>query len=51
MCTSSLTIRRYCKILLEWALYHFVIYFIMLIAGYETAGPERIFVLIFGMLR
>ena len=28
MCTSSLTIRRYCKILLEWALYHFVIYFI-----------------------
>ena len=51
MCTSSLTIRRYCKILLEWALYHFVIYFIMLIAGYETAGPERIFDLIFEILR
>lgn len=51
MCTSSLTIRRYCKVLLEWAFYHFGIYFIMLIAGYETAGPERIFNLLFEIFR
>lgn len=51
MCTSSLTIRRYCKVFLEWALYHFGIYFIMLIAGYETVGPERIFDLLFGIFR
>ena len=47
MCTSSLTIRRYCKVFLEWALYNFGIYLIMLIAGYETAGPKRIFDLFF----
>ena len=51
LCTSSLTIRRYCKVFLEWALYHFGIYFIMLIAGYETVGPERIFDLLFGIFR
>lgn len=51
MCTSKLTVRRYCKILLEWALYHFGIYFIMLIAGYETVGFERLFDLLFGIFR
>lgn len=51
MCTSSLTIRRYCKVFLEWALYNFGIYLIMLIAGYETAGPKRIFDLFFGIFR
>ena len=51
MCTSSLTIRRYCKVFLEWALYNFGIYLIMLIAGYEKAGPKRIFDLFFGIFR
>lgn len=51
MCTSSLTVRRYCKVLLEWAFYHFGLYFILLIAGYETVGPERIFDLLFGIFR
>ena len=51
MCTSSLTLRRYCKLLLELLFYQFVIYFIMLIAGYESAGPERIFDLFFGVFR
>ena len=51
MCTSSLTIRRYCKVLLEWILYHFGIYIIMLIAGYETAGLKRLFDLFFGIFR
>ena len=51
MCTSNLTIRRYCKVFLEWVLYHFGIYLILLIAGYETAGPERIFDLLFGIFR
>lgn len=47
MCTSSLTLRRYCKIAFEWAFYHYVIYFIMLAAGYETLTLPRIFYLIF----
>ena len=47
MCTSSLTIRRYCKIAFEWAFYHYVFYFIMLIAGYETLSFETIFHLVF----
>ena len=47
MCTSSLTLRRYCKIAFEWIFYHYVIYFIMLAAGYETFTPSRILYLIF----
>ncbi|MGO5273108.1 acyltransferase family protein [Bacillota bacterium LCP21S3_A4] len=47
MCTSSLTIRRYCKIAFEWIFYHYVIYFIMLATGYETVSPSRILQLIF----
>ena len=51
MCVSDLTIRKYCKILFEWVLYHFGIYLIMLIAGYETVGLGRIFDLLFGIFR
>lgn len=47
MCTSSLTIRRYCKVAFEWLFYNDVIYLIMLIAGYETISPSRIFDLFF----
>ena len=47
MCTSSLTIRRYCKIAFEWIFYNYVIFFIMLAAGYETLSPLRIFQLVF----
>lgn len=47
MCTSSLTIKRYCKIAFEWIFYHYVIYFIMLATGYETVSPSRIFQLVF----
>lgn len=47
MCTSSLTLRRYCKIAFEWIFYHYVIYFIMLAAGYETLSFQRIFRLLF----
>ena len=51
MCVSDLTVRRYCKILFEWVLYHFGIYLIMLIAGYETVGLGRIYDLLFGIFR
>lgn len=47
MCTSSLTIRRYCKVAFEWIFYNYVIYLIMLTAGYETISPSRIFRLVF----
>ena len=47
MCTSSLTIRRYCKVAFEWIFYNYVIYLIMLTAGYETISPFRIFRLVF----
>ena len=47
MCTSTLTIKRYCKVAFEWIFYNYVIYFIMLDAGYETVSPLRIFQLIF----
>lgn len=47
MCTSSLTLRRYCKIAFEWIFYHYVIYFIMLVAGYETFSLPRILYLVF----
>ena len=49
MCQSTLTIERYCKVLLEWIFYHFVIYFILLILGYETVGLMRLFELLFVM--
>lgn len=51
MCKSDLTLKRYCKVFFEWVLYHFGIYIIMLIAGYETAGLQRLFDLIFGIFR
>ncbi len=51
MCTASLTIRRYCRILFEWILYHFGIYIILLTAGYETVGLNRLFDLFFGIFR
>ena len=51
MCTSDLTIRRYCKVFLEWVLYNLGIYLIMLIARYETFGLNRVFDLLFGIFR
>ena len=49
MCTSDLTIRRYCKVLFEFLFYNFGIYFVMLIAGFETIGLKRLFDLFFGI--
>ena len=51
MCKASLTIKRYCKVLLEYLFYHFVIYFIMLVTGYETIGLKRLFNLLFDIFR
>lgn len=51
MCTSDLTVKRYCKILFECLFYQFSIYLILLLAGYETIGPERLFNLFFGIFR
>ena len=51
MCTSSLTIRRYCKVLFEYFFYSIVIYLIMLLAGYETFGLNKLFDLLFGIFR
>ena len=48
MCCSSLTIRRYCKVAFEWLFYHYVIFFIMLAARYESISARRIYDLIFG---
>lgn len=50
-CKTGPTIKRYCKILLEYLFYHFVIYFIMLAAGYETIGFKRVFDLFFVVFR
>lgn len=47
MCSSALTIKRYCKIAFEWIFYNYVIYFIMLFAGYETVSALRILQLVF----
>ena len=47
MCQSNLTIRRYCKIAFEWIFYHYMIYFIMLATGYETATAKRVYQLVF----
>lgn len=51
MCKADLTIKRYCKVLLEYLFYHFGIYFIMLAAGYETIGLTRLFNLLFDIFR
>ena len=51
MCTSNLTIRRYCKVFLEYIYYELGIYLIMLIVGYEAVGLNRIFDLLFGIFR
>ena len=51
MCKANLTIKRYCKVLLEYLFYHFGIYFIMLAAGYETIGLTRLFNLLFDIFR
>ena len=51
MCKNQLTMKRYCKVLFEWILYHFGIYLVMLVAGYETAGLRRLFDLTFEIFR
>ena len=51
MCTSNLTIRRYCKVFLEYIYYELGIYLIMLVVGYEAVGLNRIFDLLFGIFR
>lgn len=50
MCTSNLTVRRYCKVFFEWFFYNIVIYLVMLLAGYETFGAKRLFHLFFEVL-
>ena len=50
-CKTGLTIKRYCKVFLEYFFYHYVFFFIMLAAGYETIGFKRIFDLLFDVFR
>lgn len=47
MCQSNLTLRRYCKVAFEWIFYHYAIYIIMLLAGYETISIQRVCTLLF----
>lgn len=42
MCTSSITIRKYLKLLLQIYFYQFIIYGILLICGYESFGIVRL---------
>lgn len=48
MCTSTLTVKRFGKIYLEAKGYRTVIFCILLLAGYESVGLKRLFMLIFG---
>jgi hypothetical protein len=50
MCTAKLTVKRFSKVFLETCFYHFIIFLILLIAGYETVGLKRIFKLVFAYI-
>lgn len=47
MCTSALTARRFLKIFLEWMFYSFVVYGVLLVFGFESCSPIRLFNLFF----
>ena len=47
MCTSTLTPRRFCKILFEWLFYAWVIYVVFLLSNYEKASPARLIAVAF----
>lgn len=42
MCSSNITIRKYLKLLLQIYLYHFLLYPILLLGGYETFSLTRL---------
>lgn len=42
MCTRRLTIERYCKVLLVWACYSWIIFIALALCGYESFGPARL---------
>lgn len=46
MCTKKITFRKFLKLLLEVYFYSILIYIVLLIGGYETFSPTRIFVLL-----
>ncbi len=50
MCTSSLTVRRFLKVYLEAKFYRIVIFFVLLLAGYETFGLKNLFKVVFGYI-
>lgn len=50
MCKSELTIKRYCKVAFEIYFYNFIIYFALLVSGYESIGLKRIYKLFFSPL-
>lgn len=51
MCTSKLTVKRFGKVYLEAKFYKIIIFFILLLCGYETPSFGRIFKLIFGLVK
>ena len=51
MCKSSLTIKRYCKVLFEYIFYLFVVYFMLLFMGYEVFSAERVKDILFGLFK
>lgn len=42
MCTSRLTVKRYCRVFFEWLFYVTVLYVILLAIGYETLSAKRL---------
>lgn len=42
MCTSKLTIKRYCKVFFEWLFYAVVMYVILAALGYDQLSVRRI---------
>lgn len=51
MCQSRLTLRRFGKVYLEAKFYVVLIYFILLIVGYETKTVDRLLNVLFGFIR
>lgn len=51
MCTKALTIKRYLKVFLETIFYKYLIFIVLLIAGYEQITAVRLFNLLFGYFR
>lgn len=47
MCTSRLTVRRYCKVFCEWMFYSIVCYAILLLFGFEVLSLKRLMHLFF----